>query len=114
MRINQLTITIDNFDNDAMVDDSTGELHRILRTLIELTANNDVATSGILDGQSLRDINDNTIGLCSVVWDEDSDGCQTCRREPDADYTIGCPGCEADEHDDGPDTNATSEEPSND
>lgn len=71
MKVNSLEIEIDNFDNDAMVEDRTGEVCRILRELAS-----QIEEYGVphVDGCYLKDINGNTVGNVSVDWEEDEDG----------------------------------------
>jgi hypothetical protein len=75
VKVNSLTITIDNFDNAAMVDDPNFEVSQMLRALSNLIRSNGV--SDCCEHASLRDSNGNTVGKVVVVFDEseeDEDG----------------------------------------
>jgi hypothetical protein len=67
MKINSISLTIDNFDNDTM--DDQREVSRILRELAKR-----VDAHGIVhafDGSRLQDINGNSVGRCKCDWDFD-------------------------------------------
>lgn len=67
MKTTNLTIEVDNFDNAAMADDPTGEVVRILKSLISSFETYGIPHS---DGSYLKDINGNTVGNVSVEWDD--------------------------------------------
>lgn len=102
MKINKLTITIDNFDDDAMQEDATHEVQRILREISKRIDRFDALYDCGLNAMILRDSNGNRVGHVSTTFPpgepDEGDGCQTCNRLSGDDYTIGCPGCEAHEH----------------
>ena len=68
MKVNSFTLTIENFDNAAMVDDRSGEVSRMLRSVAD-----SVDAYGVphQDGNRLMDFNGNQVGEVSVDWDED-------------------------------------------
>jgi len=63
-RFCDFTITINDFDNQAMVDDYNGEVIRMLEGIIK-----NIKDYGLLncDGMNLRDINGNTVGNVDVT-----------------------------------------------
>lgn len=70
MRVKSMTITIDNFDNAAMVDDRSGEVCRMLRGIIKSIEEYGVPNA---DGMRLKDTNGNTVGTVSVDFEEDAE-----------------------------------------
>lgn len=72
MRINSVTLTIDNFDNAAMVDDPAGEVARILTELAE-RLDGGASVYDVFDGPSVRDTNGNRVGKCECDYDDDDD-----------------------------------------
>lgn len=68
MKVNSLTITIDKFDDDAMVEDRSGEVIRIMESLVE-----QIREYGVphLDGSRLMDTSGNTVGEVSVDFEDD-------------------------------------------
>lgn len=72
MNVNSVTITIDGYGNDAMVNDRTGETIKILKELVERLESGDGIVSNF-DGLRLRDSNGNTVGEVEVDWDEDDE-----------------------------------------
>lgn len=72
MIVNKVTLTIDNFDNAAMVDDRSGEVARVLRQLADRVEEYGVINA--FEGRRLMDSNGNRVGLCECDWgDEDED-----------------------------------------
>ena len=74
IKYNELTITIECFDNAAMVDDPKGEVYRIIETLLK---HNSDRTLYHMDGARLKDINGNNVGHVSVDWTEEEDQNET-------------------------------------
>lgn len=71
MKINSMTIEIDNFENAAMVDSQREEVIRILQSIIVGIENYGVPNA---DGTRLRDSNGNSVGAVTIDFDEeDSD-----------------------------------------
>ena len=85
MKVNSLEIEIDKFDDDAMFEDRTGEVCRILRELASR-----IEEYGIphVDGCYLKDTNGNTVGNVSVDWEEDEEG-----WDGDSSDISTCDGC---------------------
>ena len=69
MRINSVTLRIDNFDNAAMVEDRAGEVARLLRDVANRVEEMGVVNA--MEGTRLRDSNGNVVGLCGCDWDTD-------------------------------------------
>ena len=70
MKVNAFALQIDNFDNQAMVSDRTGEVCRILRELADRIEENGVPNA---DGVRLMDSNGQSVGEVSVGIDFDKD-----------------------------------------
>jgi hypothetical protein len=70
VKVNSLTITIDNFDNAAMVDDRSGEVIRILESLVDQIGDYGIPN---LDGKRLKDFNGNTVGSVAVEFENDEE-----------------------------------------
>jgi hypothetical protein len=70
MNVNSVTITINNYENDAMVNDRTGETIKILKGLVERLESGDGIVSNF-DGLRLVDSNGNSVGEVEVDWDEE-------------------------------------------
>lgn len=68
MRVNSVSLTIDNFDNQAMVDDRSGEVSRMLRQLADKVDEYGVVNA--FEGRRLMDYNGNQVGECECDWDE--------------------------------------------
>lgn len=68
MIVNKVTLTIDNFDNAAMVDDRSGEVARMLRQMADRVEEYGVVNA--FEGRRLMDSNGNRVGLCECDWDE--------------------------------------------
>lgn len=68
MDVREITLTIDNFDNAAMVDDRTGEVVRILRGLADRVEEYGVVNA--FEGRRLMDSNGNAVGKCDCQWVE--------------------------------------------
>ncbi len=68
MRVNSISLTIDNFDNQAMVDDRSGEVARMLRQLADRVDEYGVVNA--FEGTRLKDYNGNTVGECECDWDD--------------------------------------------
>ena len=68
MIVNKASLTIDNFDNAAMVDDRSGEVARMLRQLADRVEEYGVVNA--FEGRRLMDSNGNQVGLCECDWDE--------------------------------------------
>jgi len=86
MKVKSLTITIDNFDNAAMVDAPNFEVSHMLRVL-----SNRIRSNGVTDCEDarLRDTNGNTVGKVVLVFDEseeDEDGYDATQDENSEDY----------------------------
>ena len=73
MNVNSVTITINGYDNDAMVNDRTGETIRILKGLVERLESGDGIVSNF-EGLRLMDSNGNTVGEVEVDWDDEEAG----------------------------------------
>lgn len=71
MRVNRVSLTIDNFDNAAMVDDRSGEVSRMLRELAKRVDEYGVVNA--FEGRRLMDSNGNLVGECECDWDEGDD-----------------------------------------
>jgi len=71
MDVREITLTIDNFDNAAMVDDRSGEVVRILLGLVDRVEQYGVVNA--FEGRLLMDSNGNVVGECDCQWDEGDD-----------------------------------------
>lgn len=71
MRVKKVTLTIDNFDNAAMVDDRSGEVTRMLRQIADRVELDGVVNA--CDDRYLNDSNGNTVGIVECDWDEDDE-----------------------------------------
>ena len=72
MIVNKVILTIDNFNNAAMVDDRSGEVARMLREMANRVESDGVVNA--FEGRYLKDTNGNTVGLCDCDWSEDDEG----------------------------------------
>ena len=72
MKINELILTINNFDNDSMAENASGELSRIFRGLADRLDNGNGVVSN-LDGLRLMDINGNQVGDIDLDWEQGPD-----------------------------------------
>lgn len=70
MRVNSVTIKINEFGHDAMVNDRSGEVSRILRELADRLDRGDGIVSNF-DGLYLRDSNGNDVGEVEVDWEQE-------------------------------------------
>lgn len=68
MRVNSISLTIDNFDNAAMAENRSGEVSRMLRQLADRVDEYGVVNA--FEGTRLKDYNGNTVGECECDWDE--------------------------------------------
>jgi len=72
MKVNNVTITFDNFGDAAMADDPDAEVCRILRGLADRLEQGDGIVSNF-EGRHLVDVNGNIVGSVEVDWSQ-SDG----------------------------------------
>lgn len=71
MIVNKATLTINNFDNAAMVDNQRGEVARMLRQMADRVEEYGVVNA--FEGRYLMDSNGNKVGICGCVWEEDDE-----------------------------------------
>lgn len=72
MKVNSVTIIIDEFGHDAMIENRSGEVSKILRQLADRLDAGDGIVSNF-DGLYLKDSNGNHVGDIAVDWDEDNE-----------------------------------------
>jgi len=65
-----MTIRIREFDHQAMVEDRSGEVCRILRGIADSVSEDGVPNA---DGMVLMDVNGNRVGTVGVDWEEDDE-----------------------------------------
>lgn len=78
MKVNELTITIDNFDNAAMVDDGNAEVSQILRQIADRIDDGGIVSA--CDGLRLMDSNGNQVGGVDVDWEEEAEVPDDCEE----------------------------------
>lgn len=68
MQVNEFTLKITNFDNQAMEEDRSGEVARMLRDIAKRIEDYGIPNQ---DGVRLMDSNGNPVGAVAVDWSDD-------------------------------------------
>jgi hypothetical protein len=76
MKINELVLTIDNFDHAAMSDDANSEVAAILRAIADRIDDGGIVSA--CDGLHLRDSNGNQVGKITLDWEATPESPDDC------------------------------------